>query len=182
MSINEESHEELIILVSAIFSMISFIMCTLATATSGWQIDSYHNRTGLFQTCYKDNCISAREKHDLPIVFAMFGQFLLVLGIISSFVNVFVYRRRMGLIIITILLLLASLFLWITVLTINLYLFTNGGSAIIFNAAIVFSLLATFTASYALGISFALRHNHIHSRLPIVPMKYNQIMMPFELY
>ncbi|CAF3310254.1 unnamed protein product [Rotaria socialis] len=177
MNTNDESHEELTVLVSAIFSMISFIMCTLATATSGWQIDSYHNKTGLFRTCYKDNCISVREKHDIPIVFAIFGQCLLVLGIISSFINVFIYRRRMALIVITILFLLASLFLWITVLTINLYLFMNGGSAIVFNAAIVFSLLTTFTASYALGISFALRHNHIHPRLPIVPMKYNQIMI-----
>ncbi|CAF1298011.1 unnamed protein product [Rotaria magnacalcarata] len=123
MNTNGKSHEELTVRVSAIFSMSSFIMCTLTTATSGWQIDSYHNKIDLFRTCYKDNCRSVREKHDIPIVFATFGQYLLVLGIISSFINVFIYRRRMVLIVISILFLLASLFLWIPVLTINLYLF-----------------------------------------------------------
>ncbi|CAF3166780.1 unnamed protein product [Rotaria sp. Silwood2] len=182
MNTNDDSQEELIILVSAIFSMISCIMSILATTTSGWQIDSYHNRTGLFQTCYKDSCTSVREKHNISIVFAIIGQCLIMFGIISSFINVFIYRRRLGLIIVTIFFFLASLFLWITVLTISFYLFMNGGSAIIFNAAIAFTLLATFTASYALGVSFALRNNHIQSRIPIVPIKYNQIMMPFELY
>ncbi|CAF0888656.1 unnamed protein product [Rotaria sordida] len=176
MNTNNESQEELIILVSAIFSMISFIMSILATTTSGWQIDSHHNKTGLFQICYKDSCTSIREKHNISIIFAIIGQCLIIFGIISSFINVFIYRRRINLIIITIFFFLASLFLWITILTINLYLFMNGGSAIIFNAAIAFSLFATFTASYALGVSFALHHN------PKISIKYNQITMPFQLY
>ncbi|CAF1197704.1 unnamed protein product [Rotaria sp. Silwood1] len=182
MNTNNESQEELIILVSAIFSMISCIMSILATTTSGWQIDSYHNKTGLFQTCYKDNCTSVREKHNISIVFAIIGQCFIIFGIISSFINVFIYRRRIGLILITIFFFLASLLLWITVLTISSYLFMNGGSAIIFNAAIAFSLFATFTASYGLGVSFALHNNHIHPRIPITSIKYNQIAMPFELY
>jgi hypothetical protein len=182
MNTKDESQEQLIILVSGIFGLISCIMSILAITTTGWQIDSYHNKTGLFQTCYKDSCTSVREKHDISIVFAFIGQCLIIFGIIGSFANAFIYRRRMSFIIVTIFLFLASLFLWITLLTINSYLFLNGGSAIIFNAAIAFSLLATFTASYASGTFFAVHDDHIRPRTPIVSIKYNQTTMPIELY
>jgi hypothetical protein len=179
MNTNDESHEQLIILVSAIFGLISCIMSILAITTSGWQIDSSLNKTGLFQTCYKDICTSVRDKHDVSIVFAIVGQCLIAFSVIGSFTNVFFYRHRIGSIIVTIMLFFGSLFLWITVLTINSYLFMNGGSAIIFNAAIAFSLLATFTASYAFGTFFAVRD---HTKTPIVPIKYIQTTMPIELH
>jgi hypothetical protein len=159
---NNESSEELIILVSGIFGLISCIMSILATTTSGWQIDSYLNKTGLFQTCYKDNCTNIKEKHDISIGFSIIGQCFIAFGVISSFLNTFIYRYRIGSIIISILFFLGCLFFWITILTINSSLYLNGGSAIIFNAAISFALLATFTASYALGTSFSVHDNHIN--------------------
>ena len=155
MNSNDESDEQLIILVSAIFGLISSIMSILSTTTSGWQIDSHLNKTGLFQICYKDNCTNISNKHHLSIGFAIIGQCFLAFGVISSFTNIFIYRRRIGSIIISIFFFLSCLFFWLTILTINLYLYLNGGSAIVFNAAIAFALLATFTASYALGTSFA---------------------------
>jgi len=155
MTSNDESVDQLIILVSGIFGLISCIMSILATTTSGWQIDSYLNKTGLFQTCYKDSCTNIKEKHDVSIGFSIIGQCLITFGVIGSFLNTFISRRRMGSIIISILFFLGCLFFWITILTISSYLYLNGGSAIIFNAAIAFSLLATFTASYATGASYS---------------------------
>lgn len=181
MNTNNETHEELIILVSAIFSMISSIMSILATATSGWQIDGYHNKTGLFQTCYKDYCTSVTEKHIISIVLSIISQCLLLFGIISSFINTFIHRYRRILIMINILFFLASLFLWLTIMTISLNLFMNGGSVIIFNAAIAFSLLSTFTASYALGASLASRQTHIQSEISVIPVQYNQTILSSDL-
>ena len=73
MNSEDESHEQLIILVSGIFGSISCIMSILATSTSGWQINSYFNKTGLFRTCYKDSCTDISYKHDIPIGFAIVG-------------------------------------------------------------------------------------------------------------
>ena len=98
----DESHEQLIILVSGIFGSISCIMSILATSTSGWQINSYFNKTGLFRTCYKDSCTDISYKHDIPIGFAIVGQCLIGLAVIGSFVSTFISRRRIGLIIITV--------------------------------------------------------------------------------
>jgi hypothetical protein len=178
MNPNDESHEQLIILVSAIFGLISCIMSILATTTSGWQIDSYLNKTGLFQTCYKDFCATIKEKHDISIGLSIVGQCFIVFSVIGSFTNAFIYRRRILSIIVTISFFLSCLFFWITILTISSYLYLNGGSAIIFNAAIAFSLLATFTASYASGALFAVDENHIPSRTAI---KYNPPTMLIEL-
>lgn len=176
MNTNDESPEQLIILVSSIFGLISFIMSILSITTSGWQIDSSLNKTGLFQTCYKDYCTSVKEKHDISIIFAIVGQCFIGFSIIGSFINAFIYRYRIGAIIVTILFFFGSSFLWITVVAINSFLFMNGGSAIVFNAAIAFSLLATFTSSYAFGTFFAVPDQST------VPIKYIPTTMPIELY
>jgi hypothetical protein len=141
-------------------------MSILATTTSGWEVNSYLNKTGLFQTCYKDSCTDISNKHDIPIGFAIVGQCLIAFGVIGSFANTFIYRRRIGSIIITILFFLACLFFWMTILTISSYLYLNGGSAIVFHAAIAFTLLAAFTASYALGTSFAVT-TPVQTTLPL---------------
>ncbi|UJR16502.1 hypothetical protein I4U23_003404 [Adineta vaga] len=180
MNSNDESPEQLIILVSAIFGLISCIMSILAITTSGWQIDSYHNRTGLFQSCYKDNCTNVADKHDVSIVCAILGQFFIIIGIISSFTNAFNCRHRMGSMFVTGCFIFASILFWITILSINLYLYLNGGSAIIFNAALCFSLLATFTSSYALGTFFATKNKQIQSRISMIPIKYDHVLIPKE--
>ncbi|CAF3499560.1 unnamed protein product [Adineta steineri] len=179
MTKNDESQEDLIILVSGMFALISCIMSILAITTSGWQIDNYHNRTGLFQTCYKDNCTDISTKHDISIIFAILGQCFIIFGIIGSFINAFISRYRLSYLLVTCFFFLTSLFFWLTILTINFYLFLNGGSAIIFNAAIAFSLFATFTASYASGTFFSVYNYSIHSR---TSNKYNQMMIPIDLY
>ena len=89
------------------------------------------------------------------------------LAVIGSFVSIFISRRRIGLIIIAVFFFLACLFFWITILTISSNLYLNDASAIVFHAAIVFTLLATCTASYALGASFAMKR-------PV------QITLPYE--
>ncbi len=48
MNSDDDSHEQLIILVSAIFGSISCVISILATTTSGWEINSYLNKTSLF--------------------------------------------------------------------------------------------------------------------------------------
>jgi hypothetical protein len=94
MNPNDEYHEQLIILVSAIFGLISCVMSILATTTSGWQIDRYFNKTDLFRICYKDICTNIREKHDISIGFSILGQCFIPFGVISSFLSTFIYRRR----------------------------------------------------------------------------------------
>ncbi|CAF1079300.1 unnamed protein product [Adineta ricciae] len=171
MSSKDESPEQLILLVSAIFALISCIMSMLAITTSGWQIDSNDNKTGLFRSCYKDRCTSVAERHETAIVFAILGQVLILVGIISSFMNAFIYQHCLGSICVTSCLIFASSFFWITILTINLQLYLNGGSAIIFNAALSFSLLATFTSSFALGTFFTRRNKQIQSRISTIPLR-----------
>ena len=171
MNSNEEPTEQLINLISAIFGLIACIISILATTTSEWEIPYRLNQTGLYEKCYYQNkCTKIPNKYSISIGFASVGQCLIVFNIISSFLNTFIYRKRFLLLIISIFFTVSCLLFRITTLTMNWYLYLNGSSAILFNAATGFLLLAAFTASYALGISFAVIDN---TRRPIqMPLKF----------
>lgn len=150
----EQLSSQLIILASSIFGLISFLMSILGTSTSGWQVDSHWNKTGLFRRCYRDVCTRVVKKHDLSIVYSLIGQCLIIFAVICSFLHTFIYRHRYFSILITLLYNIGSVFLWITFLSISSFLLMNGGSAIIFNAAVAFCCIAGSFASYAVGVAF----------------------------